>query len=196
TERTWTIPHFEKMLYDNAQLVEVYADAYRLTRNPEYRRIVEETLAFVEREMTSADGVFYSALDADSQGGEGAFYVWTVEQIEHALADAPEATLAKKVYGFGGRPNFEQVCIPVLVKPFEEIATGLGISPAQLQAHLAPVRQKLLDFRAQRPHPFCDTKVLTGWNGQMIAAYALAGKILEQPKYVQTAARAADFILR
>src|SRR5437588_5433495 len=108
TERTWTVPHFEKMLYDNAQLVEVYSRAFALTKNPEYRRVVRETLDFVAREMTSPEGGFYSALDAETGGEEGRFYVWTAGEIEAALPDKAEAKFFKKVYGADGEPNFEQ----------------------------------------------------------------------------------------
>src|SRR5207245_7885300 len=107
TERTWTVPHFEKMLYDNAQLMEIYATAYRATKKPLYRRVIEETLAFVAREMTSPDGAFYSALDADSDGEEGRFYVWTDKEIENALPDKAQADLVKSAFGADGAANFE-----------------------------------------------------------------------------------------
>ena len=107
TERTWTVPHFEKMLYDNAQLVEVYALAWTRTKDAEYRRVVRETLAFIEREMTSPEGVFYSALDADSEGEEGKFYVWTDKELA-ALLPGKDGALFRKVYGLDGPPNFEE----------------------------------------------------------------------------------------
>src|SRR5262249_39271360 len=106
-ERTWTVPHFEKMLYDNAQLAEVYARAYALTKKPLYRRVVRETLAFVQREMTSPDGGFYSAIDAETEGEEGRIYVWTGREIDAALKDKKDAALFKKVYGADGPFNFE-----------------------------------------------------------------------------------------
>jgi uncharacterized protein YyaL (SSP411 family) len=197
TERTWTVPHFEKMLYDNAQLVEVYAKAYRTTRNPLYRRIVEETLAFVEREMTAPEGGFYSALDADSDGKEGLFYVWTPAQIDTAFADKTDAALIKNVYGLDGPANFEtQYYILRLPKPLSELARELNQPEEQQRSRLGRLRQKLLEIRASRPRPFLDTKILTGWNGEMIAAYAVAGQALEQPRYVRSAARAADFVLK
>src|SRR5262249_29657763 len=102
TERTWTVPHFEKMLYANAQLAEIYAVAYRATKKPAYRRIVEETLAFVAREMTSPNGAFYSALDADTDDEEGRFYVWTDKELDTVLTDRAEADLIKKVYAVDG----------------------------------------------------------------------------------------------
>ncbi len=186
TERTWTVPHFEKMLYDNAQLVELYAQAFRHTNNPLYRRIVDETLEFVRRELTSPEGAFYSALDADSEGEEGRFYVWTAREIDAALPDAAENALARKVFGLGGSPNFEDKYF-ILTRP-ESAETA---ADPKVEA----VRRKLLDARAKRPRPFLDTKVLTAWNGQMIAGYAVAGQLLAEPRYVEAAAKAAEFLL-
>jgi uncharacterized protein YyaL (SSP411 family) len=197
TERTWTVPHFEKMLYDNAQLAEVYAHAYRQMHQPLYRRILQETLAFVDRELTAPEGGFYSALDADSSGGEGLFYVWTDQDIDAALPDQADAGLFKKVYGAANGPNFEgQYHILVLPKPLAETAQDMKLSEEQLQARLAPLRQKLFAVRSHRPRPFLDTKILTGWNGQMIAGYAAAGQALQEPRYLETAARAARFVLK
>src|SRR5262249_23446522 len=188
TERTWTVPHFEKMLYDNAQLAEVYANAYKATKKPHYRRVLAETLAFVAREMTSPDGAFYSALDADSEGEEGRFYVWTEKQIDVLLGDNADAKLLKQVYGADGAPNFEeQFVILTLPKPFAEAAKERKLTERQLEEKLAAARRKLFDVRAERPRPFLDTKVLTAWNGQMIAGYAATGQALDEPKYVQAA---------
>jgi uncharacterized protein YyaL (SSP411 family) len=196
-ERTWTVPHFEKMLYDNAQLAEVYARAYRLTKNPLYRRVLRETLAFIDREMTSPDGGFYSALDADSDGGEGLFYVWSSEDIDAVLPEKADAGLLKKVYGAEGMPNFEsKYHILLLPKPLIEVAKDTKLAEEELMARLAPLRQRLFDSRAKRPRPFLDTKVLTGWNGEMIAGYAVAGQALGEAKYIATASRAADFMLK
>jgi uncharacterized protein YyaL (SSP411 family) len=197
TERTWTVPHFEKMLYDNAQLVEVYAEAYRLTRQPLYRRIVDETLGFVAREMTSPYGAFYSALDADSDGGEGLFYVWTDAELKALLPNEADLALFRKVYGARGEPNFEgKYRILVLPRPIAETAGDLQLTEQQLEARLRPLRQKLFESRSGRLRPFLDTKVLTSWNGQMIAAYATAGRVLANPAYTAAAARAADFVLK
>jgi uncharacterized protein YyaL (SSP411 family) len=186
TERTWTVPHFEKMLYDNAQLVEVYARAYQATKSPLYRKVVRETLAFVQRELTSPDGAFYSALDADCDGTEGRFYVWTTKEIDSVLTDKADADLVKKVYDAAGEPEFEHK-YHILV---------LGIArDEETEKRLTPLRQKLFDARAKRARPFLDTKVLTAWNGQMIAGYSVAGQLLEEPKYIAAAAKAADFVL-
>jgi uncharacterized protein YyaL (SSP411 family) len=197
TERTWTVPHFEKMLYDNAQLCEVYADAYRATKKSQYRRVLEQTLAFIGREMTSPEGGFYSALDADSQGEEGRFYVWTAKEIDKVLTDQSPAELFKKVYGAEGDPNFEsRYHILTLPRPLADRAKDLQMTEEQLEARLAPPREKLFGARAKRPRPFLDTKVLTAWNGQMIAGLAAAGQTLGDKKTVESAARAADFVLK
>ncbi len=196
TERTWTVPHFEKMLYDNAQLCEVYARAYRETKNPLYRRVLEQTLGFVRRELTSPDGAFYSALDADSEGEEGKFYVWTAKEIDKILGDA-DAKVLEKVYGVDAGPNFEkEFSILVLKTPLKEVAAEMKTTEDDLEKRLSLLRQKLFDVRGKRPRPFLDTKVLTAWNGQMIAGMALAGQALDDKKTVAAAARAADFVLK
>ena len=187
TERTWTVPHFEKMLYDNAQLVELYAEAYRLKPNESYRRVIEETLAFVAREMTSPEGWFYAALDADSEGKEGEFYVWTAKQLDDALGGGDDAKLFRKTYALE-KPNFEEKqFILRLEKP---------LTDAALIEKFAPLKKKLFDLRAKRPRPFLDTKLIAAWNGQMIGAYAKAGEVLKEPKSTQVAAKAADFLLK
>jgi uncharacterized protein len=197
TERTWTVPHFEKMLYDNAQLAEVYAKAFRLTHSPLYRRIVEETLAFVKRDMTAPEGGFYSALDAETNGEEGRFYVWSDEEIADALGNGVEAKLFKKIYGLDKQANFEvRYHTLTLPNPLDQAAREQEVSEDQLASRLAPRKQKLFDVRSKRPRPFLDTKVLTAWNGQMIAGFATAGQILERREYVDSAARAADFIFQ
>jgi uncharacterized protein YyaL (SSP411 family) len=195
TERTWTVPHFEKMLYDNAQLCEVYARAYRQNKKPQYRRILEHTLAFVRREMTSPEGAFYSALDADADGEEGKFYVWTAREIDSILG-AKDGGFFRKVYGADAEPNFEKKYhILVLPKPLSAQAAELQTTEDALEVRLVPLRQKLFDVRAKRPRPFLDTKVLTAWNGQMIAGMAEAGFVLGDKSAVAAATRAADFVL-
>ncbi len=198
TERTWTVPHFEKMLYDNAQLVEIYARAYQLTKKPEYQRVIRETLAFIAREMTSPEGGFYSALDAETDGEEGRYYVWTAEEIDTVLGkDKAAVSLLKRVYGADGAPNFEsKYFIFVLPKPLSAVAAAAKLPEAELEARLAPLRRQLLEARGKRPRPFLDTKILTAWNGEMIAGYAVAGRVLNEPRYTETAARAADLILK
>jgi uncharacterized protein YyaL (SSP411 family) len=185
TERTWTVPHFEKMLYDQAQLVELYCEAYRQKPNPAYKRVIDETLAFVARELTAPEGYFYSALDADSDGEEGRFYVWTPQELDAALGTRKDAELFRTVYGVD-KPNFEG--------KYHILRTAKFPTDDEL-AKLTPLKQKLFDLRAKRNRPFLDTKLITAWNGQMIAAYALAGQVLKEPKYVTIAETAAKFVL-
>jgi uncharacterized protein YyaL (SSP411 family) len=197
TERTWTVPHFEKMLYDNAQLCEVYAEAYRATKHPAYRRVLEQTLAFVARELTAPEGGFWSALDADSEGVEGRFYVWTGTEIEQAAGDPAEAKLFRDVYGADGEPNFEEkFFILTLPVPIARRAETMKTTEQDLDTRLAAVRKKLFDTRGKRPRPFLDTKILTAWNGQMIAGAAMAGRALDDKAAIAMAARAADFALK
>ncbi len=151
----------------------------------------------MKREMTAPEGGFYSALDAETNGEEGRFYVWTDSAISKALTDGADTALFKKVYGLDGQANFEgRYHILTLPKSYEDIAREQKVSEHQLASQLAASKQKLLEARSQRPRPFLDTKVLTAWNGQMIAGFAVAGQALEQREYVDTAARAADFILK
>ena len=195
TERTWTVPHFEKMLYDNAQLVELYSEAYALDPRPEYKRVVAETLAFVTRELTAPAGGFYSAIDADSNGKEGEFYVWTADEIAKVLGSAADTALVKAVYGVAA-PNFEgKFHILRLPKSLSEIAKEQELTEAELLAKLEPLKAKLFDARAKRERPFLDTKIITAWNGQMIAAYAKAGQVFNNKEWTRAAATAADFIL-
>jgi uncharacterized protein len=196
TERTWTVPHFEKMLYDNGQLMELYAEAYRHMKDPNYARIIRETLAWIQREMTSRDGVFYSALDADSNGVEGEFYVWTTEQLEKA-GEKGDIALMRRVYGATGAPNFEEKFhILRLSKPLEEIAKDERVTVERLSNRLDTLKKRWFNNRARRERPFLDTKVLTSWNGQMIAGYAKAGEVLKEPEYIKAATKAADFVLK
>jgi uncharacterized protein YyaL (SSP411 family) len=197
TEPTWTVPHFEKMLYDNAQLVEVYALAWTRTKKPQYRRVVQETLAFIERELTSPEGVFYSALDADSEGEEGKFYVWTDKELSSLLPAKGDGELFRKVYGLDGSANFEEKFhILTLPQPLANRAEEAKVSEEQLLKRLEPLKKKLFEVRAKRPRPFLDTKVLTAWNGQMIAGCAVASQALGERKYLDTAVKAADFLLK
>jgi uncharacterized protein YyaL (SSP411 family) len=197
TERTWTVPHFEKMLYDNAQLVEVYARAFRLTGQASYRRVVAETLEFVKREMTSPEGGFYSALDAETGGEEGRFYVWTDREILDALGNAGDADFVKRVYGADTAANFEgKYHILRLPKSLAATAADMKLPEEQLEVGLAPFREKLLATRERRARPLRDTKILTGWNGQMIAGFAVAGECLKEGKYLDAAVRGANFVLR
>ena len=195
TERTWTVPHFEKMLYDNAQLVELYAEAYKLQPDPLYKRVIAESLTFVKREMTGPEGAFYSALDADSNGKEGEFYVWTADELKQVLGNEADTAFVRGMYGVT-TPNFEEKFhILRLPKPTAELAKEQKLTEEQLLSRLEPLKAKLLAARAKRVRPFLDTKVISGWNGLMIAAYARAAEVLKDKEYGNAAAKAADFLL-
>ncbi|HEY2839544.1 MAG TPA: thioredoxin domain-containing protein [Pirellulales bacterium] len=194
TDRFWRIPHFEKMLYDNAQLTSVYSRAYKLTGNAEQRRIVDEMLAFVERELTSPEGAFYAALDAETQASEGDYYVWSAEELKKLLSPE-ELALVGRVYGVAGKPNFEERYALLLPKPVEELAATEGVTIDAFWKKLASVRKKLLAARSLRERPMTDVKILTAWNGLMIRGLADAGRLLEEPRYTERAAKAADFVL-
>ncbi|MCS6910671.1 MAG: thioredoxin domain-containing protein [Anaerolineales bacterium] len=179
----WLVPHFEKMLYDNAQLARVYLHAWQLTRDPEFRRIAEETLDYVQREMTDLAGGFYSTTDADSEGEEGKFFIWAEAEIDAALG--PEAEFFKNFYGVTKAGNFDGRNILFVAKePTDEALT-----------QLAPLRRRLFELRSQRVPPALDDKVLAGWNGLMLAAFAEAAVALNRSDYRETARRNADFLL-
>lgn len=184
-DANWRIPHFEKMLYDNAQLAKVYLQAYHLTRKDRYRRIAEETFAFVLREMTSPEGGFYSALDAETDAEEGKYYVWTAAEIQEALGEERGSRLAE-VYGVDQGANFSGK--NVLYVP------GGAAAEATL-ADIAPDREKLLTARQKREYPLLDTKIIVNWNGLMIEALAYGYQILGEDRYLRAAAKAARFIL-
>jgi uncharacterized protein YyaL (SSP411 family) len=189
----WLVPHFEKMLYDNAQLAIAYLEAFQITGNANYGRVVRETLDYVLRDMTDPEGGFYSTEDADSEGVEGKFYTWTPEQLVEVLGDEGAATFAK-VYDVTESGNFEETNILNLPKTIEQQAAILGRDVEDLRRELAESRQKLFLAREQRIHPHKDDKVITAWNGLMIEALALAGAVLDEPRYLAAARKAAEFV--
>ena len=192
-DRYWKIPHFEKMLYDNGQLASVYSRAYGLTGREDFRRVVVELIAWLEREMLADGGPFYTALDAETDAEEGKFYRWERDELEHLLAD-DEWQLLAPLYGLDGAPNFEhEYYVPQLAGPLAE-SVREGETETELDVRLAPLRARLLDARDQRDRPLTDTKILTAWNGLMIRGLADAGREFDEPRYVQLAARAADFL--
>ncbi len=194
-DERWLVPHFEKMLYNQALLVPVYLDAWLLTRRPLYRRVIEETLDFVRREMTDAGGGFHSSLDADSEGVEGKFYVWTPAEIRDVLG-ADDAALFERIYEVTDEGNFEGNNIPALLeRSLSEKATLEGVSEEELDTRLRPLRRQLLDARERRVRPGTDDKVLTAWNGLMISAFARAHQTLDRPEDLDAARGAADFLL-
>jgi uncharacterized protein YyaL (SSP411 family) len=191
----WLVPHFEKMLYDNALLIQLYLHAYLVTNNPFYERIVEETLQYVVREMVSAEGGFYSTQDADSEGEEGKFFLWTEEEIKHSL-DAHDAALFIDYYGVTRGGNFEGKNILNVVREIEEVADRAQLSEDEVQNSLARSRAVLFKDREQRIKPGRDEKVLTSWNGLMLRSFAEAARYLNRPDYLQVASNNADFLLR
>jgi uncharacterized protein YyaL (SSP411 family) len=197
TDRFWAVPHFEKMLYDNAQLASVHLTAFEITGDPRWRTEAEATLAFVERSMTAPEGGFYSSLDAETRAGEGAYYVWTRDEVTAVLGEGPDAVAFAQVYGLTGEPNFEGGRY-VLQEPRSraEQAATVKTTPAELETRLTPLRARLLAAREKRPTPKLDDKVLTGWNGLMIATHADAYRVLRLEKYRRAGEAAADFLLR
>ncbi len=195
TDRFWHIPHFEKMLYDNGQLATVYAEAYALTGQEEYRLIVEQMLDFVLRDMTGEGGGFYAAIDAETDAEEGKYYRWNKEEISPPLTEA-ETLEFSAIYGFDGSPNFEQrYFVPLLERLLSATAAERETTLEQLESQLGPLRVKLLEKRRKREHPLIDTKVITAWNGLMIRGFADAGRVLQREDYVKAASRAAEFVL-
>jgi uncharacterized protein len=193
TDAAWLVPHFEKMLYDNAQLARAYLHAFQATGDARYREVVEETLAFVEREMLSPEGGFISSLDADTEGEEGATYVWTKPQIDGLLG--AEAELFNAAYGVTAEGNWEGRTILSRVRSDEELAAEHGLKSEDVRARLREARGRLLAARAERPQPGRDGKVLASWNGLMIAAFADAARAFERDALMGVAMRAADLIL-
>lgn len=177
TDISWKVPHFEKMLYDNAQLISLYSHAFQAFRNEEYRAVVERTLAWAEREMLSPDGLWYSALDADSEGEEGLFYLWTDQQLEDVLG--PDAAFAKTYYNAGGEGYWEEGR-NILLRTMDdaEFSRKQGLTPQESAARRARVDAKLLAERTKRVRPGLDDKVLTSWNAMMVTALCDAFDIL------------------
>jgi uncharacterized protein YyaL (SSP411 family) len=202
TDAHWLVPHFEKMLYDNAQLLGAYAEAYRLTQNPEYRRTVKRLVDWLQREMTSPEGGFYSALDADSEGEEGKYYLWTWEQLQAALPPE-EVSLFGRAYGMLPQGNYRDEIsgrqtganIPHLPTSLSELAATEDADGANLQQRLEHSLETLLNQRQNRIRPHLDDKIITAWNGLMIGALARTSTALEEPAYRELARQAADFVL-
>jgi uncharacterized protein YyaL (SSP411 family) len=194
TDRRWLVPHFEKMLYDNALLAVAYLEAYQATAEPFYREVVEDTLAYVLREMTSPEGPFYSTQDADSEGEEGKFFVWSAEAVERVLGK-DLADVFSAVYDVTPEGNWEGHNILHRGRTYEQEAKLLRLGEGELRAQLDEARRKLFEAREKRVHPGRDEKTLTSWNGLMISAFARAYEVLGRAEYREAATRAADFLL-
>ncbi len=199
TDRRWLVPHFEKMLYDNAQLASLYLEAYQVTGNDDFARVVRETLDYLLRDMRSPEGAFYSATDADSltpagHREEGYYFTWTPSEIREALGDELADTVVA-YYGVTERGNFEGRNILYMADTHEALAKRLGVHPKELRERIDTARERLLRVRAERPAPLRDEKILTAWNGLAISAFARAGFVLDSSDYRNAARRAADFVL-
>ena len=202
TDRRWFLPHFEKMLYDQALLAIAYIETYQVTGKDEYRETAHWIFEYVLREMTSPQGGFYSAQDADSEGEEGKFYLWSYQDILGVLGKE-DADLVTKVFNLEQDGNYEGEAagqkegrnILFLRKPIPEIAADLHIPVEELKSRLEVIREKLFATREKRIHPQKDDKVLTDWNGLMIASFAIGTHIFDEPAYLEAAEKAANFIL-
>ncbi|HEV2065655.1 MAG TPA: thioredoxin domain-containing protein [Thermomicrobiales bacterium] len=190
----WLVPHFEKMLYDNAQLMSIYLDAWRITGTERYREVVEEIATWLLREMRSPDGGFYSALDADSEGEEGKFYVWSASEID-ALLDPDAADVIRLHYGVTDTGNFEGHSILFENRSLDAIAADSDRPVAEVRETVENARRTLLEAREQRVRPGTDDKVIVSWNGLMIAALADAGAALDRPDLIDAARAAAALII-
>ncbi len=202
TDQRWLVPHFEKMLYDQALLAVAYMEAFQATGKEEYAQTTHQILTYVLRDMTSPEGGFYSAEDADSEGEEGKFYLWTHDEIKRTL-DVDEAALFLKVFNIEQNGNFTDGAagtnngrnIPHLTEPLETISSGLSVALPELEEQLESARRKLFASRHRRVHPSKDNKILTDWNGLMVAALAKASRVLQEPRYASAARRAVSFFL-
>ena len=195
TDAYWLVPHFEKMLYDNALLARLYLHTYLITGRALYRRVVEETLDYVLREMTDSSGGFYSAQDADSEGVEGKFFVWSPDEINSVMGDADGEVFAG-YYGVTGAGNFEGKNILNIRQDPEEFAETKGLTVDQLGDIINRGSKALLEVREQRIHPMRDDKVLASWNGLMLRSFAEAAAALRRPDYLAVAIKNAEFLAR
>ncbi len=198
----WSIPHFEKMLYDNAALTALYSDAWLVTQAPLFEKVVAETAAWIIRDMQSPAGGYYSSLDADSEHEEGKFYVWTPQEVKNLLTPDEYAVLEPH-YGLDGAPNFEGTTAEGgagarwhlrVSQPLDDVASRLNVPLAECERRLDAARAKLLAARVKRVWPGCDDKVLTSWNAMMVKGMARAARVFGRPAWLASAQRAMDFI--
>ena len=194
TDERWLVPHFEKMLYDNAQLASVYLDAYQVTRDPEYARVARETLDYVIREMQEPNGAYFSATDADSEGVEGKFFVWALDEVLEILGPEAGEHFAA-YYDITPKGNWEGQNVLNTPRPLAHVADGLGMPEPVLRAELERSRKQLYQARKLRVPPLLDDKILSSWNGLMLAAMAAGYRVLGHRHYLDSAERAANSLL-
>jgi uncharacterized protein len=195
TDNEWLVPHFEKMLYDNAQLALAYLHGYLLTQDEAFRRVCEETLDFISRELTDPQGGFYSSLDADSEGEEGKFYVWSEAQIREALPDPADADLIVAAYGVTPPGNFEGQNVLQRALDDQALADRFNLPVQEVPHILRQLHDRLLEARGQRVRPGTDDKALTAWNALALVAFSEAGRYLERRDYAEMAMRNSRFLL-
>ena len=194
-DQKWLVPHFEKMLYDQALISRAYIQAFQITPKQAYQQTAREIFNYLLRDMTSTEGGFYSAEDADSEGHEGVFYVWTPKQIDKLLS-RNEEKLFKEYYGVTDAGNFERgSSILNITVPLEQVAKKIDIDPEDAAAILQSAENKLFQVRQKRIRPHRDEKIIAGWNGLMISSLAYGGAVFDVPRYIQAAQRSADFVM-
>jgi uncharacterized protein YyaL (SSP411 family) len=201
TDADWLVPHFEKMLYDQAMMTRAAAEAWVATGNPALERIVRETIAYVLRDMRSPEGGFYSAEDADSEGEEGLFYLWSLEEVKNVVGEG-DAALAAGAWNLEAEGNYVDEArrvrtgrnIPHLIEPQAAVARRLGLESDTFDRRLESVRNRLFTVREKRVHPLKDDKILADWNGLMAAALAVAGRVFNEPGWTEAAGSATDFV--
>jgi uncharacterized protein len=191
----WLVPHFEKMLYDNALLSRIYLRAFQVTGREEYRRVVEDTLGYVAREMRSDEGAFFSSQDADSEGEEGRFYVWSADEIDEVLGPE-EGPLFRLHYDVAPGGNWEGKSILHTPRPLDEVASDLGVPPSRVEEVVDRGRPLLYARRTNREWPGRDEKAITSWNAMMLHTFAEAGRVLDSDDYVAISITNAEFLLR
>jgi uncharacterized protein len=194
TDQKWLVPHFEKMLYDNALLTQMYAELYQISGRESYMRIVESILEYIIKEMTSPESGFYSAQDADSEGEEGKFYVWSKKEIVESLGDRTVADIFCDYYGVSDGGNFEGKNILSIVMSLNSLSQKYGLDPNSIEQAIENGRKKLLEIRDRRTGPGTDDKILTSWNGLMISGFAKGYRITGNKKYLDYALNAINFI--
>jgi hypothetical protein len=196
TDKRWLVPHFEKMLYDNAQLAAAYLEAYQATGEARYASVARRVLDYVIAEMTSPDGAFYSATDADSEGEEGKFFVWTPDAIKAVVGEG-RARSVNAYFAVTPQGNFEgKTTILSTPRPLSAVAKDLGVPEAALEKEIEAARALLYEARKKRVPPLRDEKILASWNGLMVGAMARGAFVLKEPRYLEAARRAADFLLQ